>query len=53
VKTLFVIVCFFILPLAAYLKTCNLKTRPIKRLLSLLFFVPGADPALWAVPAKG
>ena len=48
-KILLVILCFFIPPLAVYLKTNNAKTTIINLLLSFLFFIPGVIHALWVV----
>jgi uncharacterized membrane protein YqaE (UPF0057 family) len=48
-KILLIVLCFFIPPLAVYLKTSNVKTTLINLVLSFFFFVPGVIHALWVV----
>jgi len=48
-KILLVILCFFIPPLAVYLKTNNVKTTLINLVLSVFLWVPGVIHALWVV----
>jgi uncharacterized membrane protein YqaE (UPF0057 family) len=48
-KLLLVILCFFLPPLAVYLKTGSAKTTLINLILCLLFWVPGLIHALYVV----
>jgi uncharacterized membrane protein YqaE (UPF0057 family) len=48
-KILLVILCFFIPPLAVFLKTNNVKITLLNLVLSFLFFVPGVIHALYVV----
>jgi uncharacterized membrane protein YqaE (UPF0057 family) len=48
-KILLIILCFFIPPLAVYLKTNDVKTTLINLVLSIFFWVPGVIHALYVV----
>lgn len=48
-KILLVVLCFFLPPLAVYLKTNVVKTALINLLLSIFFWIPGVIHALWVV----
>ena len=48
-KILLIILCFFLPPLAVYLKTNNAKTTIINLILSFFFWIPGVIHALWVV----
>ena len=48
-KILLIILCFFLPPLAVYLKTNNVKTSLINLVLSIFFWIPGVIHALYVV----
>mgnify|MGYP001586958573 CR=1 FL=1 len=51
-KILLIVLCFFLSPLAVYLKTKDTKTTLINLVLWFCFWIPGFIHGLWVVLTK-